>query len=59
MKSRIVHRAMKRNNRQLVELLLKYVAENTFDTLGHKVKTLVDEENKGFLFRPDFAGSAS
>ncbi|KAE9611879.1 hypothetical protein Lal_00048928 [Lupinus albus] len=54
----LLHRAVRRNSKQLVELLLRYVPENVSDQVGTKDKELVDGENKSFLFRPDVAGPA-
>lgn len=52
----LLHRAVRRNNRQLVELLLRYIPENISDKLGPKDKALIDGENQSFLFRPDVVG---
>ena len=54
----LLHRAVRRNSKQLVELLLRYVPENIYDKLGLEDKSLVDEENQSFLFRPDVIGPA-
>lgn len=54
----LLHKAVRRNSKQLVELLLRYVPENISDELGPEVKALVDGENKTFLFRPDVVGPA-
>ncbi|KAK7259146.1 hypothetical protein RIF29_24745 [Crotalaria pallida] len=54
----LLHRAVRRNSRQLVELLLTYVPENISAKLGPESKALVDGENQSFLFRPDVAGPA-
>ncbi|KAK2418891.1 squamosa promoter-binding protein [Trifolium repens] len=54
----LLHRAVRRNSRKLVELLLRYVPQNVSDKLGPEDKVLVNGENKNFLFRPDAAGPA-
>ncbi|RDX63790.1 Squamosa promoter-binding-like protein 1, partial [Mucuna pruriens] len=54
----LLHKAVRRNSKQLVELLLRYVPENISDKLGPEDKALVDGENKTFLFRPDVVGPA-
>ncbi|KAK7337578.1 hypothetical protein VNO77_18160 [Canavalia gladiata] len=54
----LLHRAVRRNNRELVELLLRYVPENISDKLGPEDKALADGENQSFLFRPDLVGPA-
>ena len=54
----LLHKAVRRNSRQLVELLLRYVPENISDKLGHEDMALVGGENQSFLFRPDAAGPA-
>ncbi|XP_027353530.1 squamosa promoter-binding-like protein 1 isoform X2 [Abrus precatorius] len=54
----VLHRAVRRNSRQLVELLLRFVPENISDKLGAEDTVLVDEENQSFLFTPDVIGPA-
>lgn len=54
----LLHRAVRRNSKQLVELLLRYVPESTSDKLKPTGKALVDGENHCFLFRPDAVGPA-
>jgi hypothetical protein len=44
----LLHRAVRKNSKQLVELLLRYVPD----------KALVDGDNHSFLFRPDAVGPA-
>ncbi|CAL0320893.1 unnamed protein product [Lupinus luteus] len=51
----LLHRAVRRNSKQLVDLLLRYVPENVSDKLGTENKALRGEES---LFRPDVAGPA-
>ena len=54
----LLHKAVRRNSKQLVECLLRYVPENISDKLGPEDKALVDGENQTFLFRPDVVGPA-
>ncbi|KAG4401530.1 hypothetical protein GLYMA_02G008600v4 [Glycine max] len=54
----LLHKAVRRNSKHLVELLLRYVPENISDKLGPEEKALVDGENQTFLFRPDVDGTA-
>ncbi|XP_058766752.1 squamosa promoter-binding-like protein 1 [Vicia villosa] len=54
----LLHRAVRRNSKQLVELLLRYVPKNTSDELRPKVKALGDGETLSFLFRPNAVGPA-
>ncbi|KAK7284530.1 hypothetical protein RJT34_19277 [Clitoria ternatea] len=54
----LLHRAVRRNSRQLVELLLIYVPDNISNELVPEDKPLVDGENQSFLFRPDAVGPA-
>lgn len=54
----LLHRAVRRNSKQLVELLLRYVPDNTSDELGPKDKALVGGKNHSYLFRPDAVGPA-
>ncbi|KAI4349790.1 hypothetical protein L6164_010346 [Bauhinia variegata] len=54
----LLHRAVRRNSRKLVELLLRYAPENISDKLGPDNKALVDGEGRSFLFRPDVVGPA-
>lgn len=54
----LLHKAVRRNSKQLVECLLRYVPENISDKLGPEEKALVDGENQTFLFRPDVDGTA-
>lgn len=53
----LLHRAVKRNCRPMVELLLKFVPLNTSDGADGKVNK-VGKIPDGFLFRPDTAGPA-
>ncbi|KAJ1397956.1 Ankyrin repeat [Sesbania bispinosa] len=53
----LLHRAVRRNSKQLVELLLTYVPDNISDK-DRAEKALVNEENQSFLFRPDAVGPA-
>lgn len=54
----LLHRSVRRNSRQLVELLLRFVPQNISDKIGPEDKTLVNGENRQFLFRPDVVGPA-
>ncbi|KAF3944031.1 hypothetical protein CMV_029464 [Castanea mollissima] len=49
----LLHRAVRRNSRALVELLLRYQIS---DQLISENKSLVDGGKGGFLFRPDVVG---
>ncbi|KAJ1425611.1 Ankyrin repeat [Sesbania bispinosa] len=53
----LLHRAVRRNSKQLVELLLTYVPDNISDK-DRAEKALVNGENQSFLFRPDAVGPA-
>ncbi|PSS06264.1 Squamosa promoter-binding-like protein [Actinidia chinensis var. chinensis] len=53
----LLHRAVRRNSRSLVECLLKYVPENVTDELRSELSSLVGGD-ENFLFRPDVAGPA-
>ncbi|XP_020228850.1 squamosa promoter-binding-like protein 1 [Cajanus cajan] len=54
----LLHKAVRRNSKQLVELLLRYVPENISYELGPEGKALIDGDNQTFLFRPDVVGPA-
>ncbi|KAJ1397958.1 Ankyrin repeat-containing domain [Sesbania bispinosa] len=49
----LLHRAVRRNSKHLVELLLRYVPDE-----DRAEKARVDGENQRFLFRPDVVGPA-
>ncbi|KAK4487313.1 hypothetical protein RD792_006076 [Penstemon davidsonii] len=51
----LLHRAVRRNSKPLVEMLLRYVPEKVADELSFEYKTLVETE-QSFLFRPDVVG---
>ncbi|XP_011079486.1 squamosa promoter-binding-like protein 1 [Sesamum indicum] len=51
----LLHRAVRRNSRSLVEMLLRYVPEEVADELSSEYQSLV-EIDKSSLFRPDVAG---
>ncbi|CAA3009995.1 squamosa promoter-binding 1 [Olea europaea subsp. europaea] len=53
----LLHRAVRKNSRPLVELLLKYAPESVADELNLEHKSLV-ESHGDFLFRPDVVGPA-
>ncbi|CAL5208792.1 unnamed protein product [Lathyrus oleraceus] len=54
----LLHRAVRRNSKQLVELLLRYVPKNTSEELRPEVKALGDGDTLSFLFRPNAVGPA-
>lgn len=53
----LLHRAVRRNSRPLVELLLTYTPENVADELCSEYQSLVGVGGE-FLFRPDCVGPA-
>ncbi|CAN4112815.1 unnamed protein product [Withania somnifera] len=53
----LLHRAVRRNSRPLVELLLTYTPVNVADELSSEYQSLVGE-GREFLFRPDSVGPA-
>ncbi|XP_059311753.1 squamosa promoter-binding-like protein 1 [Lycium ferocissimum] len=53
----LLHRAVRRNSRPLVELLLTYTPDNVADELCSEYQSLVGVEGQ-FLFRPDCVGPA-
>ncbi|CAI9774254.1 unnamed protein product [Fraxinus pennsylvanica] len=53
----LLHRAVRKNSRSLVELLLRYAPESVADELNSEYKSLV-ESHGDFLFRPDVVGPA-
>lgn len=54
----LLHRAVRKNCRPLVDLLLKYVPENFPDSLGSEDNAQADSTHERYLFRPDVAGPA-
>ncbi|XP_021887907.1 squamosa promoter-binding-like protein 1, partial [Carica papaya] len=54
----LLHRAVRKNCKSLVELLLRYVPENALEDLGSKQKELVDAGHQSLLFKPDAIGPA-
>ncbi|OVA13535.1 Transcription factor [Macleaya cordata] len=54
----LLHRAVRRSCRPMVELLLRFVPDKASDTEGSELKPMVDNGSKSFLFRPDAAGPA-
>lgn len=52
----LLHKAVKRNCRPMVELLLKFVPVKTFDGVDSKEKQV--DKHYRFLFKPDTAGPA-
>ncbi|XP_059659254.1 squamosa promoter-binding-like protein 12 [Cornus florida] len=53
----LLHRAVRRNSRPVVEFLLRYVPEKVSEELKSEHKSLVGEDDS-FLFRPDVVGPA-
>ncbi|KAI4335070.1 hypothetical protein L6164_013751 [Bauhinia variegata] len=53
----LLHRAVKRNCRPMVELLLKFEPVKTSDGIDSEEKQ-VDKASNGFLFKPDAVGPA-
>ncbi|KAF5732051.1 squamosa promoter-binding-like protein 1 [Tripterygium wilfordii] len=54
----LLHRAVRRNSRSLVELLLRYIPEKVSDKPGSEHMVLVARSPQSFLFRPDVSGPA-
>ncbi|XVF22003.1 hypothetical protein REPUB_Repub12eG0137100 [Reevesia pubescens] len=54
----LLHRAVRKNSRSLVELLLRFVPEKASDRLGFENGTVVTGVHKILLFRPDVLGPA-
>ncbi|XP_038680732.1 squamosa promoter-binding-like protein 1 isoform X2 [Tripterygium wilfordii] len=54
----LLHRAVRRNSRSLVELLLRYIPEKVSDKSGSEHMVLVGGNPQSFLFRPDVSGPA-
>lgn len=54
----LLHRAVRRNSRPLVELLLRYVPERVSDVLASDDKSMVEGGHASFLLRPDVVGPA-
>ncbi|PON43215.1 SBP-box transcription factor [Parasponia andersonii] len=54
----LLHRAVRRNSRPLVEVLLKYVPKNLSDQLESEDKAVTDGVNHKLFFRPDVMGPA-
>ncbi|MBA0862258.1 hypothetical protein Goshw_006396 [Gossypium schwendimanii] len=54
----LLHRAVRKNCRPLVELLLRFVPEKTSDRLGFENETVADGVHRSYLFRPDVIGPA-
>ncbi|KAJ4956992.1 hypothetical protein NE237_013775 [Protea cynaroides] len=54
----LLHRAVQKNCRPVVELLLRYIPGKVLDTAGCGQKQLVGQGSVNFLFRPDVAGPA-
>ncbi|KAG6667860.1 squamosa promoter-binding-like protein 1 [Carya illinoinensis] len=54
----LLHRAVRRNCRPMVELLLRFVPDKVSDGRGAQEKQQVDRASSGFLFKPDMVGPA-
>lgn len=54
----LVHRAVRKNCRPLVDFLLRFVPEKFSDRLEPDKEAQADGGHKGFLFRPDVIGPA-
>ncbi|KAF8376664.1 hypothetical protein HHK36_031669 [Tetracentron sinense] len=54
----LLHRAVRRNSRPVVELLLRYVPDRVLDKSGSEHKQHNDRGYENFLFRPDAIGPA-
>ncbi|XWS31886.1 hypothetical protein CRYUN_Cryun23aG0114000 [Craigia yunnanensis] len=54
----LLHRAVRKNCRPLVELLLRFVPEKASDRLGFENETVAGGFHKSFLFKPDALGPA-
>ncbi|GAB2282119.1 Cysteine desulfurase mitochondrial [Dionaea muscipula] len=54
----LLHRAVRRNCRPLVELLLRYVPVRMSEEFGYKDISVSDQSHQNFLFRPDATGPA-
>nr|TKR74336.1 squamosa promoter-binding-like protein 1 isoform X1 [Populus alba] len=54
----LLHRAVRRNCRPMVELLLRYTADKQLGGPGTQQNQLADEHNSRFMFKPDVAGPA-
>lgn len=54
----LLHRAVRRNCRPMVELLLRYVPNKVLDKPGSEQKLSVDGIDYGFMFKPNVVGPA-
>ncbi|XP_043708817.1 squamosa promoter-binding-like protein 1 [Telopea speciosissima] len=54
----LLHRAVRKNRRPMVELLLRYIPGEVLDRAGSGQKQQVDRGSDNFLFRPDVVGPA-
>ncbi|KAE8724212.1 Squamosa promoter-binding protein, putative isoform 2 [Hibiscus syriacus] len=54
----LLHGAVRRNCRPMVELLLRYVPDKPLDKPGSKQKPQVDGNKYGLIFKPDVSGPA-
>ncbi|KAK4787847.1 hypothetical protein SAY86_011680 [Trapa natans] len=54
----LIHRAVRRNSKPLVESLLRYVPRKVSNNLESELRLLSQENRQTFLFRPDALGPA-
>ncbi|XP_021606651.1 squamosa promoter-binding-like protein 1 isoform X3 [Manihot esculenta] len=54
----LLHQAVRRNCRPMVELLLKFVPDKPFGRQGAEQKQGVNGKNNNFIFKPDVVGPA-
>lgn len=54
----LLHRAVRKRSRLMVEFLIKYVPDKGSDVAGSEPKETVRSGSHGFLFRPDAVGPA-
>ncbi|KAL9364918.1 hypothetical protein Peur_042791 [Populus x canadensis] len=54
----LLHRAVRRNCRPMVELLLRYIPDKKFGGTGTQQNQVVDGRNSRFMFKPDVVGPA-
>ncbi|XP_008223488.1 PREDICTED: squamosa promoter-binding-like protein 12 [Prunus mume] len=52
----LLHRAVRRKCRSMVELLLRFVPDKGLDKTGSEQKQQVDRDGNNFLFKPDAVG---
>ncbi|CAK7326240.1 unnamed protein product [Dovyalis caffra] len=54
----LLHKAVRRNCRPMVELLLRYIPDKQLGGPGNQQSQLVDGRNSRFMFKPDAVGPA-